>query len=77
MNTLSPEMTRLVQSAFAQRMKDMFPDANPRSEEVKILEGTRHPLIGVRCRCVWQSISADFFWWKNLSEEFTGSGKMD
>ena len=69
MNTLSSEMTRLVQSAFAQWMKDMFPDANPRSEEVEILEGTRHPLIGICCRCVWQSISADFFWWKSVPGE--------
>ncbi len=69
MNTLSPEMTRLVQSAFAQWMKDMFPDANPRSEEVIVLNGERHPLLGICCRCAWQQISADFFWWKNLPEE--------
>lgn len=74
MNTLSPEMTRLVQSAFAQWMKDRFPDANPRPEEMAVLEATQHPLLGIRCQCVWQEISAVFFWWKNLSEECPDPG---
>ena len=75
MNTLSPEMNRSIQWAFAQWMKDMFPDADPRPEEVRILSGTRHLLLGIRCWCTWRDISADFFWWKNLSEECPGSGE--
>jgi hypothetical protein len=69
MNTLPSEVMRLVQFAFADHMRQMFPDANARAEEVEILEGSRHPLLGIHCLCVWRQppggfeFLAHFFWW--------------
>ncbi len=48
---LRPRTRRLVKKLFVRDIRSVYPNANLKPQDVRILKGNFHPFLGVRCIC--------------------------